>query len=216
MVAVAALALGACGAEAKQADDLVTTTTAAPDPGPAPGPEPVEVWAPAGAAPPVVLADPGDGATITIQVGDRVQIPTSEDFGGIEFLRGDERDEHLVAYGDERTFLAVESGTVAMARTVYDPERSCVPPQPVSEFTLEITDGPRPDIGEPVEVDAGDAGTTIELVPGQRVAFDPERILSPDDADEDALVLTRSGEACGRAPSRSTSRPSRRRPTTTG
>lgn len=203
-LALASLALGACGSESGRADDPspedpITTTTASTTDTAVTAATPV--WAPDGSAPPVVLDSPGDGETITVTVGDRVQLPPSPDgMGGIVFDHHDDNDERLeslVPYGDTRTFLAIAPGEIAVQDTVYDPERSCVPPQPVATFTLEITDGPRPDIGEPVEITTDDEGTTIELVPGQTLAYDPELKLSVEKADDsgETEIVTYDGRA---------------------
>lgn len=211
LVVVAALALGACGTEAKQADDPpattlpagnstdVTTTTAEDDPKPRPDDPDLEppAWAPAGADPAVVLESPGDGGTITVQVGDRVELPARDGLNGLDFSRtgdGDAVDDLLVPYGARRTFLAIAPGEIIVEDLVYDPNRSCVPPQPVAEFRLVITDGPRPPIGDPVAVSADDADTTIDLVPGQRLDIADELIFSVDSAS-DPWVLTSDGRA---------------------
>lgn len=205
VVAVAAsLALGACGTEPKLADGPpnttvapdptdVTTTTVDTDPD---RPEEPSAWAPAGAEPAVVLASPGDGGTLTVRVGDRVEIPEHDGPGGIVFdhADADKVGQLLVPYGSSRTFLAVATGELAVQNTIYDPERSCVPPQPVAGFRLVITDGPRPELGDAVVVTPEDEGTTIDLVPGGRIDIDDDLIFSVD-KKSDPWVMTGTGQA---------------------
>lgn len=164
LVLAASLVLGACGVEATKGD----------------GPP---VWAPQGSPPPVTLNSPGDGGTITITVGDRVQLPPNPDgTGGIRFAPDEhaERLDLLVPYGDLSTFLAVAPGEVHLQDTIYDSEGSCASPRPVAEFTLVIEEGPRPDIGEPVEVTLADDGAVVTLVPGQALTHDPDLTLLID------------------------------------
>jgi hypothetical protein len=128
-----------------------------PDPAP---------WAPAGAAPVQQISSAGSGETVTIDRGQRISFPVSEDFGGYQVI---DPAGVLIRYGDVGTWLAMTDGTVKINITEYDHSRPCVSPHPVGEFSIRVTNhGTAPRIPPPVDLPAGD-DVTVHLVPGQQL-----------------------------------------------
>lgn len=157
LLSAAAFALSGCATQAEP--------TQAPSPTPTP-----TAWEPAGAAAAITLTSPGDGGSRTIRVGDRVRIPPSPDFGGI---RLNDWEGVLVPYGDDRTYLAVAPGVVKGAKTVYDEERPCVPPQPVAEFDLRVVGDATASMPPARHLSPDRAGQVVTVVPGQEL-IEPE------------------------------------------
>lgn len=149
-----------------------TTTTTSPlggitDYWPSPSPS----WRPTGVGP-VVDVEAADGATVTVNVGERVHVTAPDD---LNISLAPQDLSSLVWFGDADTLLARKRGRTVVRIPNYDkhfncPHGPCAHPNSPMQMTVVITPGgTAPVIPAPITISDPNRAQTVRLRVGQQL-----------------------------------------------